>query len=206
MKKSLVLSFLFLSCFMYSQNTESHFDKLVSFEFSMGFKSYLGNNFIAKTYNNSFPVATGSSVNIYRKLGVGFYFKKNSASLETTQYVGNSAKGTFIEWGFYACYYAQLNKKWLFIPKIGIATFNLKNELYPYLYSSKKTYYTTGTTYFIAPEINYFLHNNISLFSSIGYGIIDLSKVKASSSLDTNYTSSNQLDLEVGLRFWFGKK
>jgi hypothetical protein len=126
MKKSLVLSFLFLSSFIHSQNTKTHFDKLVSFGFSIGFKTYMGNNFIAKTYNDSYSVATGSSVNIYKNFGAGFYFKKNSASLETTQYVGNSAKGTFLEWGFYACYYTQLNKKWLFVPKIGIATFNLK--------------------------------------------------------------------------------
>ena len=62
-------------------------------------------------------------------------------------------------------------------------------------------YYTNGTTYFVAPEIHYLIHENISLFSNVDYGFINLSRVNASSSL-TNYKSSTQLNIEFGIKFW----
>jgi hypothetical protein len=201
-KKIVFTAILIFAQVTFAQNKEINFDHLTSYGISSGNKIFIDNNFLAKSYTNNPPFCIDLRFYVHNNFGGGVYYRRNTAALKTKQYVGNSTHAVFKDWGFYACYFMQLEKKWLFIPKIGIATLNLKNQLHNDFDDSKYDYSTNGTTYFIAPEIHYFFHNNISVFSSLEYGFIDLSDVKASSALDTSYKSSVQLIMEAGVRFW----
>ena len=189
----LVIIFL-LSTNMFTQNNR----RFSGIGLASGNKSFYGDNFLAKTYFNSLMVSIDLRGEIYAKFGAGVTFRNSNAKLKTNQYVGNSINGNIKEWSFYITYNQQISKKWLFVPKLGIATFQLRNQ---FSKSLSYSYYTNGTTYFVAPEIHYLIHENISLFSNVDYGFIDFSRVDASSSL-TNYKSSTQLNIEFGIKFW----
>lgn len=211
MKRVLIITLLFFALFSFAQEpTENQKEevtkeskKVFSFGLSTGYKTFLGNNFLAKTYTNNLPLCIDARFNIYKSFGLGVYYSFNSASLKTTEYVGNSVEANFKEWGFYVAYFMPITKKILFVPRIGIGTFSMKNKLNDETFNSGFDYYTTGTTYFIAPEIDYFLTPDISLLLNLEYGYIALPNVKASDALGTNYDSSSELFIGVGINFWF---
>ena len=194
MRHILFVIIFFLSTNMFSQNDRT----FLGGGLASGNKSFIGDNFLTKTYSNSLVVSINISGEIYAKFGAGVTFRNSNAKLKTNQYVGNSINGNIKEWSFYTTYNHQISKKWLFVPKLGIATFQLRNQ---FSKSLSYSYYTNGTTYFVAPEIHYLIHENISLFSNVDYGFINLSRVHSSSSL-TNYKSSTQLNIEFGIKFW----
>jgi hypothetical protein len=203
MKKVFFIFIVLICSVSYSQNDTYNFNHHGSFAIATGYKTFFGNNFLARTYLNNPVIAFDFNCKIYKDYGAGLFFSKHSASIKTTQYIGNSVSGDFLNWGFYVCYYKQINQKWGVVPKVGIATFRLINKLYDGYSNYSYPYYTSGSSYFVAPEINYFVNKSISCFVKPEYDYIDLTDLRASSSLDTDYNTAHQFEVQVGIRLWF---
>lgn len=210
MKQIALIVFMFYGIFTFGQDqtqaqqeeSKSESKKLFSFGISTGYKTFLGDNFLAETYKNELPLCIDARFNIYKNFGAGLYYSFNNASVETTKFVGNSNEGSFKEWGFYTAYFIPINSKFTFVPRIGIATFSMKNKLRDAYFNGSYDYYTEGTTYFIAPELHYFVTPAISLLLNVEYGYISLPNVSASSALNTNYSSASELFLGIGVNVW----
>jgi hypothetical protein len=204
MKKSIFPLFLLFSVCAYSQDSLLSNQRFFSLGLSSGYGNYPGNNFIAKTYNPNTPFRVDMQFNVYKNVGFGIYYKHSESTLKTTEYVGNSIHGKFGSFGFYLCYYWNVEKKWLINPKVGVGTFQVKNQLAqddPYD-SSTYTYKTRGGVYTISTDINYFVFKWMSLFANLAYNYIDLGGINASTANGTSYVASNEFDMLVGLKVW----
>ncbi len=201
MKKFIFFAAFFLCSFVHAQN--SGFNPKASFGISTGSVSLIGNNFIAKTYDSKTPFKLDVNVNIVHNLGLGIDFGQWNGNIKTTDYVGNSTNGKFTNWGYYLHYYYQPSDKWIFVPKIGLGNFWVKNTLdnVENIDKSDHYYLSKGNSIFLAPEVNYLPIKNLAIFAHLQYQSTKM-KVNGAAQTGTNYNNSKLLSIDIGIRLW----
>ncbi|TAE35179.1 MAG: hypothetical protein EAY66_09595 [Sphingobacteriales bacterium] len=204
MKKYLLMALLLNSPFAQAQKKAFDSDNLSCFSIGAGYKSFIGNNFLAKTYNNRVSFVYDFNFRLYKKWGAGTFYRTTQAKPFTNQYVGNSVYARITELGFYATYYQKINGRWLFSPKVGFSTFLLKNQIKSPYQMTYYNYFTRGTNFFIAPEINYFITKGLRVFANTEYGFINMPRVTANkAATGTSYNAANQVNFCFGFKVGF---
>ncbi|TAH03878.1 MAG: hypothetical protein EAZ15_01625 [Sphingobacteriales bacterium] len=187
----------------FAQNSKIANDEQSSFGIFTSYRTFVGDNFLAKSYNNYPTFGMQFSLNVYKKFNVGAFYRYNQAKIISTQYVGNTQNSSVSDFGVFLSYSKKLSNKWLFIPKIGIGGFNLKNQIIDNRSYERFRYYTFGSVFFIAPEINYFINKDLIAFTVVDYGFVDFTGITASKAAGTNYNAANQLNFALGIKVGF---
>lgn len=204
MRKCLMVALLLITNFTYGQKKDFDTRRLSSFAFGMGYKTFVGNNFLSKTYNNKISFVYDFNFRVFKKFGMGSFYRTTQAKPFTNQFVGNSNYARISELGGYITYYQKINGRWLFSPKVGASSFLLKNQIKSSSDRNYFNYFTSATTFFIAPEINYFLDKGFRLFANTEYGFINMPYVNGNSAeTGTNYNAANQLNFALGIKVGF---
>jgi hypothetical protein len=201
MKKIIIIPLVFCCITAFTQQNNKPVNKFFSIGISKGYNTFLGNNFLAKTYNSGSPIFLDLHFLVYKNLGIGCYYRHSKSSLKSTDYVGLSTAGNFGSTSLYMCYYLKLSNKIVLMPKIGIAAWGLQNELKGD-YGVSYDYTTNGSYYSASSDINYFIGKHFSVFANAEYDFLDLRNVNANTSVGTSYNSSNQVNIQFGIRIW----
>jgi hypothetical protein len=175
---------------------------IFSMEVGSGINFFVGNNFIVKTYKSNMPFILDMRFRLYDNFGIGGGLEINSAHLKAIQYVGNSTGGVMINWFGYAFYNIPIGKsRWLFVPKAGISSYELTNTFTADDYYGSYPYHTYGTSYFLSPEIDYFITSRFAVFGNLQYGFIHLDSRANENATGTSYRHTNQIGINLGIRF-----
>lgn len=189
----------------YSQQHDAQPEKTLFWGPTVGHPVFAGNNFLNHSYTHRPSISLELGVNIYRNFGLSASVRYHGAGLQTTQYVGNSKRGGITEGGIFAFYLIPISDHWHFVPKVGVATFHLTNRMASD-HSENYRYTSEGEIYLLRPEMHYFFNQRISLFSSLEYGYVDLSRIQVTRELRHLYRASHQFHLSVGVRLWTSKR
>lgn len=203
--KNYLLGIFLLLCSSYLQAQDSIFSQkhIFSLGINEGVKTFVGDNFISKSYKASLFTGFDVRIRIYENIGVGGLYEYSKPSIKSFQYIGNSSKSKMKSWNWYLFYNISWNKKWLFVPKIGMGSYALINYLNANDFYQTYSYKTKGNTYFVAPELNYFIDKHFTINMNIQYGYIKLTNMNANeSAIGTNYNHTNQWSTSIGVRFW----
>ena len=207
MKRLIVVAYaLIIGKLAFAQEKERiHFKKEFSVSARVDYRKFYGNNFVAKTYEPAYPLYIDWQFNIYRNWGFGTYYQGNRSTLKSTEYVGLSFKNSMENYGLYCIHYLPVTKRLLFIPKIGVSYFVLKNKLLDVDNTTDYTYKSKGYNFNIGGEAHLFLLKWASVYSNVGFEYYSFPNISASPQIGVSYRHSNALSVGLGVRCWVGK-